>query len=99
MASVVQSAVFNLWLGRRVVDGHLHGALEGDILRKRETGGLFLCEDVATDADRAARGEVDATGPMIGPRMKSAAGEALAREQQILTELGVTPALLEALGR
>lgn len=81
LASVLQSAVFNTWLGARVADGLLDRAIEGDVLQKRETGGLFVCADPAADDPRVAAGEVDPTGPMPGPKLRRAAGEAEAREQ------------------
>lgn len=99
LASVAQSAVFNLWLGERVRRGELHRAVEGDVLAKRETGGLFVCEDVAADDPRVAAGEVDPTGPMPGRKMKRAAGPAAEHEAAACRALGVEPEAFSALGR
>ena len=68
--SSLQSAVFNAVLEARVVDGTWATALEGDLLKLRTSGGLFLCSDVQTDRERARMGDVSATGPMIGARMR-----------------------------
>ncbi|MDP9003156.1 MAG: tRNA pseudouridine(13) synthase TruD, partial [Myxococcota bacterium] len=67
--SSLQSAVFNEVLDARVGDGTWTTALEGDLLKRRQSGGLFVCTTVQTDAERAARGEVSPTGPMVGARM------------------------------
>ena len=81
--SVLQAALFNQWLGRRVEDGLLHTALEGDILKKRETGGLFESEEPGVDSERVQQGHVDPTGPIYGPKMWAPPGEAGVREQVI----------------
>jgi tRNA pseudouridine13 synthase len=59
-------------------------------MRKEDTGGLFVCEDVAVDAARVERWEISPTGPMFGARMKSPTGDALARESEQLARYGVT---------
>lgn len=99
LASVAQSAVFNLWLGARVRDGLLHRALVGDVLRKRETGGLFVCTDATTDELRIAAGEVDPTGPMPGAKTMAAAGEAAEREAAASLRLDLGGDTLRALGK
>lgn len=82
--SAMQAAIFNSWLATRLTDGLLGTAIEGDLLRKEGTGGLFTCEDPATDAERAARFELSATGPMFGAKMRQPAGAALAQEAATL---------------
>ena len=62
---------------------------EGDVLRKRQTGGLFVSEDAAADTERVAAGEVDPAGPLPGHSLFAARGEALAREQSVLVEAGI----------
>ena len=74
VAGIVQSAAFNLWLGERVRAGTLHTAIVGDVLKKRETGGMFDCEVAAVDAPRVASGEVDVTGPLPGPKCRGGGG-------------------------
>jgi tRNA pseudouridine13 synthase len=68
--SSLQSAVFNAVLGERVRDGSWATAIEGDLLKVRASGGLFVCADVQTDRVRAATGEVSPTGPIIGAKMR-----------------------------
>jgi len=80
VASALQSAAFNLWLGRRVTTGRLHCAVDGDVLKKRATGGLFVCDDATIDTARVAAGEVDPTGPMFGPKMFAPRAESPAAE-------------------
>jgi tRNA pseudouridine13 synthase len=68
--SSLQSAVFNAVLDARVSDGTWVTALEGDLLKLRTSGGLFVCSDVQTDGPRVTVGEVSPTGPIIGARMR-----------------------------
>jgi tRNA pseudouridine13 synthase len=67
--SALQSAVFNAVLDHRVADGTWKTPLLGDVLEKTDSGGMFVCTDVQVDCERAARGEVVPTGPMLGPKM------------------------------
>ncbi|HSQ66010.1 MAG TPA: tRNA pseudouridine(13) synthase TruD [Polyangiaceae bacterium] len=73
--SALQSAVFNDVLAERVARGSWTTALLGDVLKKEDTGGLFVCTDPVEDAARAARGELSATGPMFGPKTMQPSGE------------------------
>jgi tRNA pseudouridine13 synthase len=68
--SSLQSVVFNAVLDSRVRDGTWATPLEGDLLKLRSSGGLFVCTTVQADVERAARGEVSPTGPIIGARMR-----------------------------
>jgi tRNA pseudouridine13 synthase len=68
--SSLQSAVFNEVLDARVADGTWTTPLEGDLLKLHTSGGLFVCTAVQTDRERAARGEVSPTGPLVGARMR-----------------------------
>jgi tRNA pseudouridine13 synthase len=72
--SSLQSAIFNDVLQQRIDDGTWATALEGDVLRKEDSGGLFLCADVQADRARSERGEVSPTGPIVGVKMKEATG-------------------------
>ena len=72
--SALQSQVFNAVLDARVQDDTWATALEGDLLKLRTSGGLFLCADVQTDRARAATGEVSPTGPMVGVEMRWSEG-------------------------
>ena len=81
--SSLQSDVFNSVLEERVRRGTWATALRGDVLKKTDTGGLFVCTDEQPDAARAERGEVSATGPLPGPKMMRAEGEVAALEDEI----------------
>lgn len=64
--SALQSALFNLvWLMRRE-RGQLDTVLEGDILQKTQTGGLFFSSDPVADQARLEEGELRLTGPLFG---------------------------------
>jgi tRNA pseudouridine13 synthase len=61
------------------------------VLRKEETGGLFVSSEPELDQDRSDRWEISATGPMFGSRMKAPEAAALALEDSVLARWGVTP--------
>lgn len=84
--SSLQSAIFNSVLDRRVADGTWATALEGDLLKRRTSGGLFLCADVQEDRARALEGEVSPTGPMIGVKMRSPEGAPAELEREVFLE-------------
>jgi tRNA pseudouridine13 synthase len=81
--SALQSSVFDAVLEARRGDGTWATPLEGDLLKLRSSGGLFLCADVQTDRDRAARGEVSPTGPIVGARMRSPEGAPADLERRV----------------
>jgi tRNA pseudouridine13 synthase len=81
--SALQSAVFNAVLDARVADGTWNKAVLGDLLKKEETGGIFVCTDVQADLERADRGEVCPTGPIVGARMRSAEGAIKELEERL----------------
>jgi tRNA pseudouridine13 synthase len=85
--SSLQSAVFNAVLEARVADGTWATPLEGDLLKRRESGGLFVCTDVQTDRERAVTGEVSPTGPIVGARMRSPEGVPAELERRIAAEI------------
>ncbi len=81
--SALQSAIFNDVLDRRVADGTWHRAIAGDLLVKHDSGAVFLCADESVDSERAARGEVSATGPMAGVDMRKPEGAPHAIEEAV----------------
>jgi len=99
--SALQSAVFNRVLDLRQESGGLLRIRQGDILQKRQSGGLFASEDPALEAERVAAGEIVPTGPMPGNREREPAPgtEARALEDRALAELGVTREELATWGR
>jgi len=85
--SALQSSVFNAVLDARVADGTWALPLLGDLLKKEDTGGLFVCTDVQADRERAARGDVCPTGPIVGAKMRSPEGDVKALEDRIALPL------------
>ncbi|XXF80230.1 tRNA pseudouridine(13) synthase TruD [Myxococcaceae bacterium GXIMD 01537] len=88
--SAFQSRLFNRALAARLADDTFDKALAGDVLRKEDTGGLFVCEAPEVDGPRVAAFEVSPAGPMFGPKMLPAAGGVAEAEARLLTEAGVT---------
>lgn len=82
--SALQSAIFNAVLAHRVERGDWTVPICGDLLKKEDSGGMFVCTDVQQDRARAERGELSPTGPIIGDRMRQPEGEALELEQRIV---------------
>lgn len=87
--SALQAELFNRNLSARIADGAMNLALAGDVLKKRDSGGLFVCEDPAVDTPRVESGEVDPAGPLPGHSFTEARGEVAAREAGIIAEAGV----------
>lgn len=88
LVSALQSELFNAWLTARMTDGLFAKVLAGDVLHK-VGGGLFTCDDPATDEARLLAGEVVITGPMFGDRMRAPTGVAAEREDAILAAAGI----------
>jgi tRNA pseudouridine13 synthase len=100
LISAYQSELFNRYLDRRIDDGLLSTALVGDLMKKRDTGGLFAVEDAAEAQARLDAGAIDPTGPMFGAKMAAPpeGTPARAREDAILTEEGLSLARIQADG-
>ncbi len=88
--SAFQSLLFNRALAERVSSGTWNRALEGDVLKKHDTGGEFVCLNAEAEQRRVERFEVSPAGPMFGPRMTKAAGEVAAFEERLLAREGLT---------
>jgi len=58
----------------------------GDLIKKTDTGGIFLCTDPETDDARALRGEIAPTGPIFGAKMRWPEGEPARIEREMLRE-------------
>jgi tRNA pseudouridine13 synthase len=101
VVSAGQSALFNLYLAERAERGLLGQVLLGDILQKRETGGMFECSDPSEDQRRLDAGELLLTGPMFGSKMREPSPEtpSEALEAEILADARLTRAKLAKLGR
>lgn len=82
--SALQSAAFNAVLAARVADATWNQPVLGDLLKKEDTGGIFVCTDVQADRERAGRGEVGPTGPIVGARMRWPEGDVKALEERLV---------------
>ena len=89
LISSLQSQVFNRVLEDRPLP--LDCVEAGDVARVTESGGLFLVEDVETEAERASRFEISATGPIFGTKMTEPSGPVADREARIMEEYGIPP--------
>jgi len=88
--SAYQASLFNRMLEARLRDGALRRALLGDLMKKTDTGGLFVCREPEVDQPRVERGEIVATGPIFGWKMQRPDGEVDAAEQAVLAAEGLT---------
>jgi tRNA pseudouridine13 synthase len=93
--SAYQSDLFNRVLARRLEAGTFAKALPGDVLKKHETNGEFVCSDAVVDQPRVDSFEVSATGPLFGPEMRRPEGEVDVLESQVLVDEGIERALFE----
>lgn len=89
--SALQSALFNVWLAARIERGQFTHALAGEILRKEDSGGPFLCTDPELDTARIRNWEISPAGPLFGARMRAAEADALAHEAELLARYQITP--------
>jgi tRNA pseudouridine13 synthase len=92
--SALQSEVFNRCLADRIASDLFSVAIAGDVLKKRDSGGLFTCEYLAADQPRVERGEVDPAGPLPGRQPSMAREEARRREDAVLAGMGLTPEMM-----
>jgi tRNA pseudouridine13 synthase len=94
--SALQSELFNRCLAARITDGLFGAAIAGDVLRKRESGGMFVGS--AADTPRVVSQEVDPAGPLPGHSIFAAQADALAREDAVLREAEVDASWFKAGG-
>jgi tRNA pseudouridine13 synthase len=96
LMSALQSSLFNEWLALRVTDGLYAQPILGDLLRKEDSGGLFINQDNADAMRRMQAWEISATGPMFGASMRRPEAEADTREQAVFQRSGLTQEVLAA---
>jgi tRNA pseudouridine13 synthase len=103
LVSAYQSERFNRYLDGRIDDGLLETALVGDVLKKTDTGGLFIADEASLpDAQlRLSARALVVTGPMVGHKMMAPpeGTPAAAREQAVWDEDGLGPPAMAALGK
>ncbi len=88
--SALQSQLFNRRVAERVQSSTLARVFAGDVMKKHDSGGLFIATEVEDTQARADTWEISPTGPMFGAKMRWPEGEALAREEALLQEAGLT---------
>ena len=101
MLSALQSAVFNRALELRATRGSLTAVIAGDVLKKTDTGGLFVSTEPEVDQRRVDAGELIPTAPMPGGReIEPPPGTAAyALEDEAITAVGATREDFTRLGR
>lgn len=82
--SVMQSALFNIWLKTRVARDAFNRLLLGDVARKTDTGGLFVVDDLEEATTRFEAHQIVYTGPIFGHKMMAAGDIAGVYEAMIL---------------
>jgi len=97
--STVQSALFNDWLAVRMESDGFDRITRGDLVRKEETGGMFVVDDLADAQARFDNWELSATGPIFGAKMRWAEHDSLALETATLDRAGLSMDTLDALKR
>jgi tRNA pseudouridine13 synthase len=95
--SALQSHLFNQVLARRI--DSIDRLIPGDFAHKHENGAGFPVVDPAAEQPRCDRFEISPTGPIVGYRCTMPQDEALALEQSMLKENGLTPGHFKQDGR
>lgn len=83
--SVLQSVLFNIWLKTRMARDDFNTLLLGDVVRKTDTGGMFVVDDLEEAAQRFTNHQIVYTGPIFGFKMMGATHDAGEHEAQILS--------------
>jgi len=93
--SALQAHLFNRVLEVRRAQGTWTTPLVGDLMKKHDTGGIFMCTDVDECSERARRGEICPTGPIFGAKMRWPEGEPARIERDVLAEMAGDPSLFD----
>ncbi|MFO0825947.1 MAG: tRNA pseudouridine(13) synthase TruD [Gemmataceae bacterium] len=97
--SAVQSLLFNDYLARRLRDGLFRKVIDGDVMAKWPTGGMFVTKDVAAEQLRFDAREIVTAGPMFGKKTYPAEGKAAEREAAVLSDNRLSPASFGGFGK
>ena len=87
--SALQSLLFNHMLSVRLERGLYGKVVQGDWAKKLETGGVFVVEDAEAEQPRAERGDISATLPLYGKKVKVSGFDAGALEEETLAYFGL----------
>jgi len=85
-----QDSLFNRYVGQRLADGLLATCLDGDVIQSRD-GRIIAVTDIAAGQRRLDSWEAVQLGPCYGQGMSPVTGQALAREDALLTAAGLGP--------
>jgi tRNA pseudouridine13 synthase len=91
IVSALQSALFNIWLKRRIERGDAHRIIVGDLVQKCDTGGLFTVEDADEVQIRFNQHAVVYTGPVFGYKMMPTVSRAAECEIEVLKAFDLEP--------
>jgi tRNA pseudouridine13 synthase len=97
LVSALQSHWFNAWLAARVGRGALHRVTDGDLMRKEDTGGLFVAADRDDAESRMAAWQISPTGPIFGAEMRWPERDALELERALWDVQGMPSDMLQRL--
>ncbi|MFH1135773.1 MAG: tRNA pseudouridine(13) synthase TruD [Pseudomonadota bacterium] len=95
LLSAYQAFLFNDYLADRIERGWFNQVLAGDLVKKTDTGGMFLVEDLEAEQARFLKNEITFTGPIFGTKMRRPAGPADALELEILARHEVTESMFK----
>lgn len=96
--SVLQSEVFNRYLGLRKELG-LDRPLAGEVARLSGSGAMFVVEDPELETVRVRGRSIHLTGPIVGPKMRSAEKQVRELEEQAKLEAGIDSRVEATLAR
>jgi tRNA pseudouridine13 synthase len=88
--SALQSLLFNHMLAARLERGLFDRVVVGDWAKKRDTGGVFRVEDADLESLRASAGDISATLPLYGKKVRPSEGEARDFERETLEHYGLS---------
>ena len=94
--SVVQSEIFNRYVSLRL-DAGLARLLNGEVVRLDGSASVFVVDDPEREQPRLESGDIHPTGPMLGPKMRRAAGAALELEEGAASSLALSDVARERL--
>jgi tRNA pseudouridine13 synthase len=91
LISVIQSALFNLWLHHRIKAGLFSVPLLGDwmMAEGKSAPRPFLCEDLARSQTEVGAGVISVAGPLVGQKLRPPHLDAMTWESRIWEEAGV----------
>jgi tRNA pseudouridine13 synthase len=97
LVSTLQAHWFNQWLAARVRAAALDHPLQGDLMRKEDSGGMFVALEREDATERMARWDISPTGPIFGVKMRWPEQEALEIERALWESGGLPDATMHEL--